>query len=287
MKDQEKDIKITRIYLVSNCYNDPNKVYIGKEKSHQKSGRKTQHKITFGKKAKFEYIDQVNGWNKTQWKPAECFWIKHFKDFGYELMNKNDGGGGVETHTQEAKDKMSKSLIGRTGNMTGKKHSKTTKQKMSISASGKIRSEEHGVKLGKANRKPKPSDFGLKISHIKNTKKAKNYTSKVLQFDLNEKLIKEWTSITEAKRVLGINNISNVCIGLQKTAGGFRWKYKSRKNRKVKKVFQFDLEGNFIKEWKNIMEASKSVRGDVSAVLTNKQKTAGGYMWSYKLKNNE
>jgi hypothetical protein len=49
-----------------------------------------------------------------------------------------------------------------------------------------------------------------------------------------------------------------------------------------KKILQFDLEGNFIKEWNSIAEASRSVKGDVGSHLIGRQKTAGGYIWKYK-----
>ena len=49
-----------------------------------------------------------------------------------------------------------------------------------------------------------------------------------------------------------------------------------------KKILQFDLEGNFIKEWDSISEASKSVKGDVGSHLAGRQKTAGGYIWKFK-----
>lgn len=49
-----------------------------------------------------------------------------------------------------------------------------------------------------------------------------------------------------------------------------------------KKVLQYDLEGNFIREWDSIAEASRYVKGDISAYLSGKQKTAGGFTWKYK-----
>lgn len=57
-------MKITKIYLVTNCYGDPNKVYVGKEKSPQIGKRKYSHINTFGNQIKFNYIDEVIGWNK-------------------------------------------------------------------------------------------------------------------------------------------------------------------------------------------------------------------------------
>jgi len=51
------------------------------------------------------------------------------------------------------------------------------------------------------------------------------------------------------------------------------------------KVIQFDLQGNFIKEWNSIKEAENSYklpRGSISKVCKNKRKTTGGYKWEYK-----
>lgn len=50
----------------------------------------------------------------------------------------------------------------------------------------------------------------------------------VLQYDLNNKFIQEWESIKKAENYYNIskNTISQCCKKLQKTAGGFIWKYK-------------------------------------------------------------
>jgi hypothetical protein len=47
-------------------------------------------------------------------------------------------------------------------------------------------------------------------------------------------------------------------------------------------VLQYDLKGNFIKEWSTIAEPLKLGFGDVDAALRGKQKTAGGYIWKFK-----
>ena len=51
----------------------------------------------------------------------------------------------------------------------------------------------------------------------------------VLQFDLNNILIKEWSSISLAQRTLKIQHISECCrnVNNYKTAGGYIWKYKN------------------------------------------------------------
>ena len=51
------------------------------------------------------------------------------------------------------------------------------------------------------------------------------------------------------------------------------------------KILQYNLKGNFIKEWKSNKEASEELNigaGDISSCCTNNQKTAGGFIWRYK-----
>ena len=50
----------------------------------------------------------------------------------------------------------------------------------------------------------------------------------IIQLTLEGEVIREWSSIKEGSRELGIphSNISNVCRGKRKTAGGYKWEYK-------------------------------------------------------------
>ena len=82
----------TKIYLVTNCYGDPNKIYIGKEKYPKRRKRLTDHQQTFGKDIIFTYIDEVNSLNSKDWKPLECFWIEYFRQLGFDIQNKNKVG---------------------------------------------------------------------------------------------------------------------------------------------------------------------------------------------------
>ena len=48
-------------------------------------------------------------------------------------------------------------------------------------------------------------------------------------------------------------------------------------------VYQFDLNGNFIKEYPSYSEATKQTGiGHIHHVCLGKRKTAGGYKWKYK-----
>lgn len=63
---------------------------------------------------------------------------------------------------------------------------------------------------------------------------AENCKKPILQIDPNtDEIIKEWVSAKDVERALGIYN-SNICVclkkGKQKTAGGYKWKYKEEDN---------------------------------------------------------
>jgi predicted DNA-binding protein YlxM (UPF0122 family) len=52
-----------------------------------------------------------------------------------------------------------------------------------------------------------------------------NLSQKISQFTMTGLFIREWDSMIEAAKALGINqgNISNACAGRSKSAGGFKW----------------------------------------------------------------
>ena len=101
--------------------------------------------------------------------------------------------------------------------------SEETKKLMSKAKIGICRNEETKLKL----KKPKSKN------HIDNIIKSKlgkpNFLSRkpVLQYDLQNNFIKEYDSYTSAKNTTKINGINNVVKGISKTAGGFKWKYKT------------------------------------------------------------
>lgn len=96
--------KNTKIYLVSNCYNDPNKVYVGKTIN---SSRKNDHKRKYGQDIIFEILEEIEGTDKGIWKPRESYWIKYYIDKGFDVLNKQKfGGSGVDFHTPQTKQKL-------------------------------------------------------------------------------------------------------------------------------------------------------------------------------------
>jgi group I intron endonuclease len=53
--------------------------------------------------------------------------------------------------------------------------------------------------------------------------------------------------------------------------------------KKSKPIIQYDLEGNFIREWNSIIEAQKRYGNSIISNLRGNTETAYGYKWKYKL----
>lgn len=65
------------------------------------------------------------------------------------------------------------------------------------------------------------------VNHALENGLTKPHSEKVIQYDKTGKQLKIWDSITEAAESIKLSrhSISKVCNGVNKTAGGFLWKY--------------------------------------------------------------
>ncbi len=220
-------IHITKIYLVTNCFGNPFKVYIGKTKS----SRKSAHKTKFGFQIGYSYIDEVNSLKYEDWEPLETFWINYFKFLGFEVVNKRKkGGSGPEFCSEEHKRKISESNKGKKKpEGFGERHSLKTKGKPKP-----YRTKEHNDKISKSmiGKKIHSEEQKLKFSKQRKGKAAFKAKS-VIQYDKQDNFIKEWSGTPEAANNLKIDksNINACCLGIQKTSGGFKWKYKNEKDK--------------------------------------------------------
>lgn len=225
--------------------------YIGK--TINLKSRLKGHKKKFGKDIQLEEIDFV----KTgDWKFWEKYWISQFKTWGFELVNKNDGGGGVNFCTLTHKNKISQAMMGNKS-FLGKTHSSETKLKIGISMKGKqhklghINSKETREKISKSNIGKKISDeTKAKISHaLKGRELSEDHVNKikakrgylqgrrntwnltpVLQLTMEGEFIKEWSSQIEAQNYFNKPNgdgIGACCRNKQKSAYGYKWKFKN------------------------------------------------------------
>jgi len=201
--------KITFIYLIKLL---DNKVYIGKTINIKH--RESAHKKTFGYNIKLTIIDKIESLDRKDWKPLEIKWIQYYKDLGYNIVNKNKGGGGPEFVTNETKIKI--------GNKNKCPKPEGFKEKISLSLKGRkwksnyICTEKHKESIRKANSKPKSKETKKKISESLNkggnliiSQKKKIWfknnihplTRQVLQINpTNNEIIKIWNSRLEIQK---------------------------------------------------------------------------------------
>jgi len=145
-----------------------------------------------------------------------------------------------------------------------------------------------------------------------NPKKRKE----ISQYDMYGNYIETFESVRHAALSCKLNasSIENCARGETKSSGGFNWKYHKsdkiirpithkkpgRKNggtpwnkgkktniicsENAKKILQFSLNGEFIKEWRCIFAASIELnisRGAIENCARGKVKSSGGFNWKY------
>ena len=127
------------------------------------------------------------------WQFWETYWISQFKSWGFNLTNSTIGGDGCTftnlTSFNSNHNPWNKGITGYSTSKKGKPLQKETKEKISNTLKGKPSKKKRKVK----------------------------------QLDMNRNLIKEFSSITEAKLKTGIKGINNVLTGRAKKAGGYLW----------------------------------------------------------------
>lgn len=169
--------------------------------------------LSHGNKKIDSKIYEIDIVPNNEWRFWESWYIELFKSWGFELENKNNGGGGRGpgwVSSPERNNKIKKSLINHSQYYT----------------------KEVRDKISKGNKISKP----FSNQHKQNIGIAKRKQAKpVLQYDLENNFIKEWESKGQAaeyiKQQTGktsnlTSQIKDCILGKQKTAFGFKWKYK-------------------------------------------------------------
>ena len=130
--------------------------------------------------------------------------------------------------------------------------------------------------------------------------KLNSQSIKIKQYTEDGEFIKEWDSIADAARYY---NTFDTCIidclkGYNKSSSGFVWRYVDDPNnlpigqietRKRKIILQYDLDGNFIKEWPSMAEIKRKLGfhpGHIPDVCKGKRNQAFGFVWKYKYSEN-
>ena len=111
-------------------------------------------------------------------------------------------------------------------------------------------------------------------------------------------IVAKYDSTFDASKAVGVPNtcIAKVASGNATESAGYYWCYvelydgwKPKKKKKTgtlgKMVCQLDLDGNMIRVWDSVKEASDSVgisASNISNVCAGRNETAAGYKWKYK-----
>ena len=243
--------------------------YIGK--SNNPKGRFTKHK---SKNSKDNNLDKKE-WIKNllsnnllpvlkileevsieEWKNKEKFYIKEYKNNGCNLLNICGGANGSEF-----------------GNITSFNGRNAVKI-VCLDKEGNYINTFDSIKKG--------TEFcGHKIYNAlkRNTKSTGNYLW------LYEKEYNELSEI-ELKKFIENANINNSSKNGEKTRFGNIPAWNSGKN-DDKNVYQYTIEGTFLKKWNNVKEAiiylniSEKYAPLITRCISGKRKTAYGYKWYY------
>lgn len=207
--------------------------------------RETQHQIRLNKNITIFELDYIDS---NEWKFWEQYWIEQFKIWGFDLLNQNKGGGGPEHHTEESRLKMKLTLRPNTSiKLKGRKRDDVSKR-----LKGTKFTDETCDKISKS-----------KINHecYNNPFRSEN--------------IKE-------------SNKNNYKIGSERNQK-ISDKLKGRKaewmKNRNKPIIQYDLNGNFIKEWNSETEAALYLNKPNSAInecCNGKRKSAYKFIWKNK-----
>jgi group I intron endonuclease len=115
----------------------------------------------------------------------------------------------------------------------------------------------------------------------------------VYQYDVSTGiLINKYSSLSVAGATVNLTkqDLSKVCLSVNKLSNGFVWTYSSTfptdlKDHRKKVVQQFSLEGTLINEFKSVSEAAKLTgcnKTSIAKVCRGERQSCGGYNWMYE-----
>jgi predicted GIY-YIG superfamily endonuclease len=208
---------------------DSTPFYVGYSKNPKQ--RFNRHKYDYGTNIEMEILEETESHLKKQ---RESYWIKKYVEEGYELKNKNRGGGGPSQNTR-SKESIESFREKRKGwSRKGIPQPSTYSNRISESLMYKPKPKGFGDGLSsKTKGKSKPLGFGNKIKESREGVLPLNKYKPIKQYDLENNFIREWGSIKEASECLNLNasSISKVCRGVQSHHKGFKFEFISQSTR--------------------------------------------------------
>lgn len=135
-----------------------------------------------------------------------------------------------------------------------------------------------------------PNNYNIKVGGQYSSSALQQ---QIAQYDLDGNFIRVWNNMAEIGRsgIAPASSVSHCCVK-ETYSKQYQWRYYTGSTDniakvipKIRVVYQFDLQGNYITYFKSISEASKATLIDstlISNNCTGHQSQAGGYYWSYK-----
>jgi hypothetical protein len=132
------------------------------------------------------------------------------------------------------------------------------------------------------------------LAYIATRERVKSIRKKVYKYSLEGDFIEEYDGLKLAAKENNVEicSIWNAIKKRTKTSANYQWSYdKVNKLNNIldkdigKNIYQYDLEGNFVKKWKSSKEASKFYNIAASGIrnnLANLSESCCGYIWSYE-----
>ena len=273
------------VYITTNLLN--NKKYIGKDtKNNPKylgSGSLLREDIKKYGKENFKKEILEYCFDNCSLEERETYWINYFQATSnpeyYNIREnvKNWYSNTSETKKQHVRNKISKSNKGRT-------NSEETKKKISLATLGKLKGNYHTkeskLKISNKNqgRKHTPEEkekISMKRKGWKPTQDQKNKMSEGRKG--HPMYTKEWREKIRQSNKGKKRSEEQKKNQSQKTKGNT--------NRR-KKVLQYSMNMEFIKEWECALHAAESLGKPQGAAITEvcngKRKSIYGYIWRYK-----
>jgi len=237
---------------------------------------------------KEEYIKTC--YSEEEMNSDEQYYIKLFKTLWPNGYNLTEGGDGL-IPCEETRKKLSESLKGKT-------LSEEARKKISESLKGKPKSEEHKKKLSESIKgKTLSEEVRKKISESLKGKQFSEETRRKLSDANKGKTLSEEArkKISEARKGKSAPNkgkpmseearkkMSDAKKGKPSPNKG-KPMSEEQKKKLSKKVLQFTLNGEFIREWPSFAECERNgfYGTAVCKCCQGKQKTHKGFVWKYK-----
>ena len=265
------------IYKITNLKNG--KIYIGQSinilerftqhKSDLKGNRHSNKHLQsaynlYGLETfKFEILEECS---KKQLDKRERYWINFFGGVSSKTnYNQKDGG-----------------------------HCKCKFSEESIFVMKKIKKGKHFGSKSEFKKGMIPWNKGKVGTYVSNRRK------KIYQYDLDGNFIAEYNSALEASKSINVSSsLISLCCLKKHISHQFQWRYEKHKKiskakikqRTKKKVYQYDLDGNFVAEYESAAEAAKKIGTSASIIQACCLKYKNnilckGFQWRHFLRNN-